>query len=154
MVSVDISDPDIIRRPTEYLLGDDVGQLSPMMVYRITAEGFELNDVQKMLSISHLYSTRGILRHIVGKSIKRYQGRNAGNSSVRLDSHQSAIAFQYAKILELAINTFGTQTLAEEWLGRPCKYLDCEIPLDVIGNSVGFQAVEQYLDRIQYGIYQ
>lgn len=154
MVTVDISTPDIVRRPTEYLLGDEPGQLSPMMVYRITVDGFELNDVQKMLSTSHLYSTRGILRHLVGKSIKRSRGINAGNPSVRLDSHQSAIAFQYAKILELAVNTFGTQTRAEEWLGRPCAYLDGEIPLDVLDNSVGFQAVEQYLDRIMCGIYQ
>jgi uncharacterized protein (DUF2384 family) len=107
-----------------------------------------------MLSTSHLYSTKGILRHIVGKSIMRSQCINAGKPSVRLDFHQSAIAFQYAKILELAIDTFGAQKLAEEWPGRPCRYLDGEIPLDVLDNLVGFQAVEKYLERIKCGTYQ
>ena len=49
---------------------------------------------------------------------------------------------------------FGDQQLAEQWLSRPCKYLDGDIPLDVIHNPMGFQAVEDYLERIKYGVYQ
>lgn len=33
----------------------------------------------------------------------------------------------YAKVLEHAIDVFGTQRLAEEWLGRPCKYQDASL---------------------------
>lgn len=61
---------------------------------------------------------------------------------------------QYAKVLDRAINVFGTQKLAEEWLGRPCKYLDGDVPQDVIDNPVRFQAVEGYLERIEHGVYQ
>jgi len=123
------------------------------MVYRLTVKGFDLKDVQNMLAISDLYSTKKIMSRIVGKSIRTIQ-RQGSKQPAHLNSQQSAVAFQYAKVLEHAINVFGTQKLAEEWLGRPCKYLDGDVPLDVIDNPVGFQAIEDYLERIEYGIYQ
>ena len=64
------------------------------------------------------------------------------------------MAFQFARVLEHAISVFGSLKLAEEWLGRPCRYLDGEVPLDVIDNPIGFQTVEDYLQRIEYGVYQ
>lgn len=140
-------------RPTEYLLRIDSGQLSPVTIYKLTAKGFELKDVQAMLSISNLYSKKNILSRIVGKSLRKVHGQGSNKQPVRLNSQQSAVAFQYACVLEHAINVFGAQKLAEEWLGRPCKYLEGDVPLDVIDNGVGFQAVQDYLKRIEYGLY-
>ena len=69
--------------------------------------------------------------------------------------HQkSAVAFQFAKVLEHATTVFGTQRLAEEWLDRPCKHLAGNVPLDLIDNSLGFQVVEDYLERVELGVYQ
>jgi len=65
-----------------------------------------------------------------------------------------AMSSQYYKVLERAINVFGNQKLAEEWLGRPCRYFDGELPLAIIVDPVGLQAVEAYLQRIERGIYQ
>lgn len=141
------------RRPTEYLLRIDIGQLSPVMLYQLTNKGFALKDVQDMLSLSELFATNKIMSRIVGKSIRTLQ-RQGAKQPAQLNSQQSAVAFQYAKVLEHAISVFGSQKLAEEWLGRPCKYLDGTVPLDVIDNPVGFQAVEDYLERIRYGVYQ
>ncbi|HIA53336.1 MAG TPA: DUF2384 domain-containing protein [Candidatus Melainabacteria bacterium] len=143
-----------VRKPTEYLLRRDFALLSPVMVYKLTAEGFKLKDVQEMISISELYSTEKILSRIVGKSTRTIERQSKGNQTVRLSSLQSAVAFQYATVLERATKGFGTQQLAEHWLGRPCRYLDGEIPLDVVGNPVGFQVVNDYLERIEYGVYQ
>ena len=105
-----------------------------------------------MLAISDLYSTKTIMSRIMGKPTGTIQ-RQGIKQLAQLNSQQSA-AFQYTKVLEHATNVFGTQKLAEEWLGRPCKYLDGDVPLDVIDNPVGFQAIEDYLERIEYGVYQ
>ena len=59
-----------VRRPTEYLLREEADLLSPVMVYRLTAKGFDLKDVQAMLALSDLYSTRKIMSRIVGKSVR------------------------------------------------------------------------------------
>lgn len=142
------------RRPTEYLFRSESGQLSQVMVYRLTVQGFDLKDVQAMLSISDLYSAGKIMSRIMGKSIRTIQRQGSSKQPAQLNSQQSAVAFQYAKVLEHATKVFGTQKLAEEWLGRPCKYLDGDVPLDVIDNPIGFQTVEDYLERIEYGVYQ
>ncbi len=142
------------RRPTEYLLQADIGQLSSVMVYRMTIKGFALKDVQDMLSMSLLYSTQKVLSRIVGRSVRTLQRQGSSKQPTQLNAQQSAVAYQYAKVLEHAINVFGTQKLAEEWLGRPCKYLDGDVPLDVIDNPIGFQTVEDYLERVALGVYQ
>jgi putative toxin-antitoxin system antitoxin component (TIGR02293 family) len=89
----------------------------------------------------------------MGKSIRNIQ-RQSIKQPAHLSSQQSAVALHYAKVLEHAINVFGTQKLAEEWLSRPCKYLDGDVPLDVIDNPLGFQVIEDYLERIEYRVYQ
>lgn len=154
MVSTEVSTAKAARRPTEYLLRAESGQLSNVMIYRLTIKGFAFKDVQDMLSISFLYSNQKVMSRIVGKSVRTIQRQGSSKQPAQLNSQQSAVAFQYAKVLEHAIAVFGTQKLAEEWLGRPCKYLDGDVPLDVIDNPVGFQAVEDYLERISYGVYQ
>lgn len=57
-------------------------------------------------------------------------------------------------MLDRAIEVFGNQKLALEWMGRPCRYLDGDVPQDVIGNPSRIQAVEAYLERITHGVYQ
>lgn len=142
-----------VRKPTEYLLGRDIKMLSPVMIYKITTEGFAFQDVQEMVSVSVLLSNKKIMSRIVGRSVRTLQ-RQGDKKQANLNSHQSAVALQYAKVLEQAINVFGTQQLAEEWLGRPCKFLEGNVPLDMIDNPVGFQAVEDHLSRIEHGVYQ
>lgn len=64
------------------------------------------------------------------------------------------VEIPYAQVLAHATNVFGSQPLAEEWLRRPCKFLEGGVPLDMIDNPVGLQTIEGYLDRIEYGVYQ
>ncbi|QBZ89325.1 DUF2384 domain-containing protein [Pseudomonas viciae] len=60
----------------------------------------------------------------------------------------------YVKALEHATDVFGGQRLAEDWLRKPCTYLDDQVPLELIDNPPGFQVVEDYLARIELGVYQ
>lgn len=106
-----------------------------------------------MLATSDLYSTKNIMSRILGRSNSTVR-RQGSKQPAHLNSQQSSVAFQYAKVLEHAIDVFGSQKLAEEWLGRPCKSLDGDVPLDIVENSVGYQAVEDYLERIESGVYQ
>ena len=140
-------------KPTECLLRTDITDLDPVAIYEITAKGFKYQDVERMLSTSALYSNKKVLSRIVGRSVRTLQ-RQGEKKQANLNSQQSAVALQYAKVLEHAITVFGSQPLAEEWLGRPSQFLRGGVPLDMIDNPVGFQAVEDYLERIEYGVYQ
>ncbi|MFK3797093.1 antitoxin Xre/MbcA/ParS toxin-binding domain-containing protein [Pseudomonas sp. NPDC088444] len=75
-------------------------------------------------------------------------------ASVRLSIERSSAAYQYAKALEHATSVFGTQRSAEEWLGKPCRHLAGLIPLDLVDDVLGYQAVESYLERVELGVYQ
>jgi putative toxin-antitoxin system antitoxin component (TIGR02293 family) len=61
---------------------------------------------------------------------------------------------QYDKILAHAAAVFGTRAQAEEWLARPCSRLNNRVPSEIIGDAIGLQTVEQYLERIKFGVYQ
>jgi putative toxin-antitoxin system antitoxin component (TIGR02293 family) len=126
------------EKPKVFLIRADSGQLSPIQVYSLIAKGYDLKSVHEMLSSSDLFLERNILGRILGRSSGKGH-RHGKKQPVRLGSHQSALAFQYAKVLEYAINVFGSQKLAEEWLGRPCKYLEVDAPLDMIDNALGYR---------------
>lgn len=144
----------VIRvKPTELLLRDDAAQLNSLMVYQLTSKGFKWKDVKEMLSVSELFDNNSVMHRIVGKSVRSVQ-RLGNKMPTHLTAQQSAIAYQYAKTLEDAIRVFGSQKLAEQWLCSPCKFLGDDVPLDMIANPVGFQAVKEYLERVEYGVYQ
>lgn len=147
-------DTPAVRSPTAYLFHGETGHLSTIQIYLQSIHGFKVKDVQDMLSSSALYSTQKVFSRIVGKSVRTIQRQGAAKQPAQLSPQQSAVAFQYAKVLEHAIAVFGSQKSAEDWLGKPCKYLEGGVPLDLIDNPLGFQAVEDYLERIELGIYQ
>jgi len=148
------SPPRSDRTPTEYLTGEKIEQLTQLSIYRLAREGFALEDVKSMISISELYSSAKVLKRIVRKPGRSSQPHSVEQSLPRLSAHQSAVAFQFAKVLEHATTVFGSQQFAEDWLDRPCKYLGEISPLDMIDNALGFQAVEDYLERVELGVYQ
>ncbi|KOX99081.1 antitoxin Xre/MbcA/ParS toxin-binding domain-containing protein [Pseudomonas nunensis] len=143
----------LTRKPTEVLLHGRRGD-TRLSIIRYTQEGFELSDVRDMLSTSALYMEHDLIQRITGKSIRTVQRLVKETKPVRLNQQQSTVAFQYAQTLERATSVFGNQQLAEDWLKKPCKYLDGHVPLELIDNSLGFQVVEDYLSRIEYGVYQ
>lgn len=141
-----------IYMPTKQLFSNAIDQRNQLSIYAAIKEGFALRDVQAMISISQLYTSSLILEKIIGGSRRKCQ--RAVQSNAKLGAQKSAVAFQYARGLELAITVFGSIHLADQWLGRPCKYLDDIIPIEALENYFGYLAIEAYLKNIKYGIYQ
>lgn len=144
-----------VKTPVQVLFGGRNAD-TPLLVFRYTQEGVELSAVKEMLSRSSLYTNIDLLVTITGNSVRTAQRMlSRGKSEViRLNPQQSTVAFQYAQVLEHATHAFGSQELAEDWLRKPSKFLDGLVPLDMIANPQGFQAVEDYLERMVMGVYQ
>lgn len=140
------------RRATEYLINADVVQLNPVLLYRQINAGFNLLDVKAMLREVAPNSEDPILRRILGISASANQ--RSRRQPLRLTAQQSAVAFMYAKIFELAFTVFGTRHRAELWLTQPCRDLSGDVPIEVMDNQCAFRVVEMYLQRIELGIYQ
>jgi putative toxin-antitoxin system antitoxin component (TIGR02293 family) len=70
-----------------------------------------------------------------------------------LTPEQSTRALYYAEVLEMATEVLGSRELAEQWMVKPARGLDGELPIDLISNSVGYELVTDFLTRMDYGVY-
>ncbi len=142
------------HRPTFHLTRAETGSLSHLDILHLVQAGFALGDVQALVSSSRLFKARKLLERIMGKSARTIQRLSNLSEQARLNAQQSAIAFQYAQGLELAVMVFGSQTLAENWMGQPCMHLSGMVPFEMLDTSVGFKVVVDYLERVRLGVYQ
>ena len=69
-----------------------------------------------------------VIDRILGKS----KLKKTDDGTSRLNASQSAVAFQFAKVLEYATTVFGSLPLAEEWLQKPCRHLADLVPLTLV----------------------
>lgn len=142
------------RLPTGYLTHAESWSLSHLEILRLVQAGFALSDVQAMVGSSDLFKTYKLLERIMGKSARTIQRLSTLPNAIQLNSQQSALAFQYAMVLEFSIFVFGSQAIAEHWLNRSCRQLSGFIPFEMIDTSIGFSIVMDYLERVRLGVYQ
>lgn len=140
--------------PMFLLTRAESGSLSQLDILRLVQAGLALSDAQAMVHSSCLFKARKLLEQIMGKSARTIQRLSSPHNEVRLSPQQSAVAVQYAQGLDLAVTVFGSQALAEHWLGRPCKHLLGMVPFEMLNTSVGFKVVVDYLERARLGVYQ
>lgn len=139
---------------TYHLVHAQPGALSHLQIFRLVQAGFLINDVDAMVGSSSLFRTRNLIERITGKSTRSLSRLCRSISPFRLDARQSAVAFQYARGLEIASAVFGSQKQAEQWLDRPCRQLLGIEPFEMLDISVGFGVVADYLERVRLGAYQ
>jgi putative toxin-antitoxin system antitoxin component (TIGR02293 family) len=92
------------------------------------------------------------LEKAVGVSLRTLQRRKADPTKL-LNQEQSGRTWKFAEILAKAAAVFGSRAEAEQWLERPAIGLDQRRPIDLLATSAGVEIVENYLERIEYGVY-
>ena len=70
-----------------------------------------------------------------------------------LGQEQSGRAWKFAEILAKATEVFGSQEEAEQWLDRPATGLDQRRPIDLLATPAGVEMVQDFLHRLEYGVY-
>ena len=58
-----------------------------------------------------------------------------------------------AAVLAKAVEVFGSNEEAELWLRRPALGLNGERPIDLLRSPEGKRLVQDFLDRLEYGVY-
>jgi putative toxin-antitoxin system antitoxin component (TIGR02293 family) len=92
------------------------------------------------------------LEKAVGVSLRTLQRRKADPTKL-LNQEQSGRTWKFAEILAKATAVFGSRAEAEQWLERPAVGLDQRRPIDLLATTAGVELVENYLERIEYGVY-
>lgn len=70
-----------------------------------------------------------------------------------LKADQGSQLLQLAKTLVKAFSVFGDWRASVAWLSAPVTGLDAQAPADLITTPYGYQVIDEYLDRISYGVY-
>ena len=71
----------------------------------------------------------------------------------RLDAVESERVLRFARLMGKAINVFGSESNAREWLNKSQFGLGGAVPLDYAETEIGAREVENLLGRIEYGVY-
>ena len=92
------------------------------------------------------------LEQAIGMSLRTLQRKE--KKPLGLLSHEQAgRAWQFAELLTKATAVFGTQEEAEQWFERPAIGLNQKRPIDLLTTPAGVKIVEDYLERLAYGVY-
>jgi putative toxin-antitoxin system antitoxin component (TIGR02293 family) len=102
-------------------------------------------------SLLHLTASQN-LEKAVGISLRTYQRRKEA-ADKRLSPLQSGRTWKFAEIFGKAIELFGSQEAAEQWLERPAMGLEQRRPIDLLSTPAGVETVEDHLARLEYGVY-
>lgn len=88
----------------------------------------------------------------VGMSERTFQRHTAGAAKA-LSPEQSGRTWKFAEILAQASAVFGSKKEAEQWLEQPAAGLDGRRPIDLLATPTGVELVEDFLVRLEYGVY-
>jgi len=91
------------------------------------------------------------LAPMLGISKATFHRRKGG--AAKLPPAVSDRVVRYARLLGQALQVFGNQDSAKQWLGAPQFGLGGAVPLDYARSEVGAREVENLLGRIEYGVY-
>ena len=92
------------------------------------------------------------LEKAVGISLRTFQRRKADPTKL-LNREQSGRTWKFAEILAKATSVLGSRSEAEQWLERPAIGLNQSRPIDLLATIAGVEIVENYLERIEHGVY-
>jgi putative toxin-antitoxin system antitoxin component (TIGR02293 family) len=88
----------------------------------------------------------------VGISRRTFQRRKVAPAKL-LSQEQSGRTWKFAEILSKATAVLGSQEEAERWLERPAIGLDQRRPIELLATPAGVKLVEDFLERLEYGVY-
>ena len=97
-------------------------------------------------------ATDAVLEKAIGISVRTLQRRKKDAPESVLSVDQNNRTWKFAEILGRASEIFGSKA-AEGWLNAPAIGLDQRRPIDLLSTAVGVEAVEDYLTRIECGVY-
>lgn len=119
-------------------------------IHRLIKKGFP-SEVVTILLRSAAGIEKNIIAKVLGMSERTLQRRL--KQPRPLTSEQSSNAWRFASTLCKSEVVFGNRRAAAEWLTRPAIGLNREVPIDLLTTQPGYELVDDYLSRMEHGIY-
>ena len=99
-----------------------------------------------------------VLQRAMGISLRTLQRhksrrREARQEPQRLSVEQSNRTWRFAEVFGHAIEVMGSKQAAEAWMNQPAIGLANRKPIDLMATSAGLEALDEYLTRLEFGVY-
>ena len=121
--------------------------------HEMLLRGLPVQSMQVFVSrLGIIGQTAPSLAKALGVSLRTVQRQNKSPEK-RLSQEQSGRMWKFAEILAKATGVFGSQRDAEEWMERPATGLEQRRPIDLLETPAGAELVENFLERLEYGVY-
>jgi len=146
---------DELQRVAELLGGVQVFQhplRTPLDAHEMLLKGLPGKALNHLVENLVVLKRPGSLEKAVGMSLRTFQRRKDAPSKP-LGQEQSGRTWKFAEIFAKATEVFGSQEEAEQWLDRPAIGLDQRRPIDLLATPAGVELVEDFLQRLEYGVY-
>jgi putative toxin-antitoxin system antitoxin component (TIGR02293 family) len=146
--------PELTARTADILGGEAVlGRLvtTQLDAHSLIVEGLPTTVVPPLLA-GFVRVGPPELAELFGSSTRTLQRRKK-DTNARLPPNESGKVWQFAELLALSVEVFGTRKAAVEWLESPAWALDGAVPLDLARSPAGMSIVEAYLQRVLHGVY-
>jgi putative toxin-antitoxin system antitoxin component (TIGR02293 family) len=145
-----------LQAATELLGGQRVLRRRPasrLDAHEMLRDGLPARAVASLVShLSTLVFTELSLAKALGTSLRTLQ-RQKKTPGKRLSQEQSGRLWKFAEILAKATEVFGSQADAEQWMQRPAIGLEQRRPIELLETPAGTELVEDFLERLEYGVY-
>nr|WP_246411086.1 antitoxin Xre/MbcA/ParS toxin-binding domain-containing protein [Phyllobacterium trifolii] len=143
-----------MHRATALLGGKKVLQHSldeALDVHEMLLQGLPLAALTHLIDNLSVIHKTAVLEKVVGMTLLTF--RRHKYSPKPLNQAQSGRAWKFAVILSRATVVFGSQAEAERWMEHPTTGLNQRRPIDLLATAVGAGLVEDFLERLEYGVY-
>ena len=155
MIAAINDQPGDLGKITKLLGGPQVfqrGLRSQMDAHEMLLNGLPSKALDHLMENLVILKPSVSLERAVGMSLRTFQRRKHAPAKP-LGQEQSGRTWKFAEILAKASDIFGSQEEAERWLDSPAIGLNQHRPIDLLATPAGLEMVEDYLTRIEYGVY-
>lgn len=121
--------------------------------HEILLKGLPAGALLHLVSAVSFLEEGDALKKAIGLSLRTLQRHKAKSSTEPLSLEQSNRAWRFAEIFAHSVDVMGSEEAAEVWMNRPAIGLSNRKPVDLLATSAGVEAVEEYLTRLEYGVY-
>jgi len=121
-------------------------------VHEMLVKGMPGRAVRHLVERLNTLKDPSSVEKAIGMSVRTYQ-RFKQAPSKKLNLEQSGRAWQFAEILAKASRLMGGQPAAERWLESEVMALDGKRPIDLLTTPAGVKLVEEFLVRVEYGVF-
>ncbi|CAI8738258.1 antitoxin Xre/MbcA/ParS toxin-binding domain-containing protein [Pseudomonas sp. Irchel 3H3] len=140
-------------RPLQLLFGEGkkLKATSAFELHALMEKGFPSDLVISFVQSYSQFRDHHVFSKIIGLSDRTVQRRI--KSPEPLTAEQTNGTWRLATVLSKAEEVLGDRQQAVNWMTSPAMGLEGKAPIDLLTTQMGFELVEDFLTRMEYGVY-